>query len=1201
MSVAPWIGGWDVRAQLLESVRARIRAAERSEGGGDVLSREALSEAVDLLSHRRAQDLDLEALVTAGLLFFHRAMRQRPERRLVEMVAAAQLLGPVYASAPHLVPGRIRAFYAGGQDPWEHFSAETGFTTDPHVWWELHKDPTQRYLASDDDRAGRAYLSLALALLRLARLSAGPSHPLLPQLLTSTATLLSLYRAATGDLAVCREAVEVGRAALRELPPGDPARGLTLANTGLAALELARRLEDRPAAELAVRCFRAALALGEDEDGGHGVNLGGALAVLAGLVDDEEPLFEAVALFHAAAERAGETAVNNLDAALGMLLRRPEPLPYERLAAFCATTLDHPGPDRPADVPLLRVLSVIRQQQAEEQSDLAGLRESVALCRRVLTVSDDPEARGEAANNASSALRLLAQRTQDVPAAREAIALARTALDHAAVAERLDEPVARANLATAYNVLFELTGDLEAQREAVYASRSAVEALAPEEHAEHAGLVTAQAMILHRYASRTHDPGLLREALNAQRRVAALPDVRRRVAAPVGVPARRVTVLCGLMSMLTDAWVLVPGEPLSSLEEAVSVGESALALMAPGDHVESFVLNEFARAQRLLGRAEADPGRLRTAVALADRALALGDHAVRAALVAAEIERAHALDHLAALETDPAAAGEMRAAAAAGFARARDSEGGRTDVRMLAALRQLDAIDITAPDALEHLAKTVDLLRRTVTSGPLWNDREHALRSFSRLTERIITTGLAADDPERLVTLLERSRGLLSEDAMDIRRDLHDLDPERAKELRLIDARLRALDAQDRAAAAEDFAQRRALDRELAAERARLTEHWSRLRGEEPADDAPDLTALAADGPLVLVASVRSGGYAFLLTGNPTRPVEVLELPGLDRRSADERVLTFLTARHFATSDTYPLRVRQSAQAEVRDTLAWLWTAAAGPVLEALGLTGTPQSGPWPRLWWCPVGFLSYLPWHAAGPPTGEGVLDRAVSSYTASLRALAYVRRMPGAPAHPRTLIVAQPEAPGASPLRGVTEEVAALRNLLPGATLIAGAEATKEAVLAALADHDAVHLACHAMTDVHSPGTSRLLLADHESAPLTVAELAALYLPGRQLAMLSACSTSEISPDLTNEALHLTGAFQLAGFRHVTGALWPVSDATAGEVSRAFYAHLTASGARPPRTDEAAFALHAAVRELRAAYPATPTIWASYIHTGA
>ena len=29
---------------------------------------------------------------------------------------------------------------------------------------------------------------------------------------------------------------------------------------------------------------------------------------------------------------------------------------------------------------------------------------------------------------------------------------------------------------------------------------------------------------------------------------------------------------------------------------------------------------------------------------------------------------------------------------------------------------------------------------------------------------------------------------------------------------------------------------------------------------------------LAADGPLVLVASVRSGGYAFLLTGDPARP-----------------------------------------------------------------------------------------------------------------------------------------------------------------------------------------------------------------------------------------------------------------------------------------------------------------------------------------
>ncbi|MFJ4526255.1 CHAT domain-containing protein [Streptomyces sp. NPDC088810] len=473
----------------------------------------------------------------------------------------------------------------------------------------------------------------------------------------------------------------------------------------------------------------------------------------------------------------------------------------------------------------------------------------------------------------------------------------------------------------------------------------------------------------------------------------------------------------------------------------------------------------------------------------------------------------------------------------------------------------------------------------------------HGPQAYSLLTEKIISTGLATGDPARAVALLERSRGLLSEDAMDIRRDTSRLEPALADELRAVSTHLRALDARDRAIS-QSIDRQRELDRKIAAERVRLTTRWTRLRAMVPEPAPLDLAAIAADGPVVMVASVSSGAHALLLTGNHEQPVRVLDLPALDFHTASERALTFLTARHYATSDAYPLRVRLSAQAEVRDTLAWLWECAAEPVLRALDLTSTPEDT-WPRLWWCPLGFLGYLPWHAAG--AGAGVLDRVISSYTASLRALDFVRSIPPSAGDGRTLIVSQSEPPSASALHGVEAEVAALHTLLPDATLLAGPTATRANVLAALPGHANVHFACHAMTEAHTPGMSRLLLADHEAAPLTVADLAALHLTGRQLAVLSACSTSEVSPDLTDESLHLTGAFQLAGFRHVIGAQWPVSDSVAGEVSRSFYGHLTGSGSHAPRTDDSARALHTAVRELRERYPATPTIWASYVHTGA
>ena len=247
------------------------------------------------------------------------------------------------------------------------------------------------------------------------------------------------------------------------------------------------------------------------------------------------------------------------------------------------------------------------------------------------------------------------------------------------------------------------------------------------------------------------------------------------------------------------------------------------------------------------------------------------------------------------------------------------------------------------------------------------------------------------------------------------------------------------------------------------------------------------------------------------------------------------------------------------------------------------------------------MGFLGHLPWHAAQPAEGDGVLDRVVSSYTTSLRSLHFARSIPRAEQGERALIVAQPEVASAVPLRGVEREIAAVRRYVPQSTLLEKAEATRAQVLEALQSHSVVHLACHAESDIHTPGRSRLLHVDHEESPLTLADLAGLRLAGRELAVLSACSTFQIAPALADEALHITAAFQQAGFRHVVGAMWPGADDVATAVSERFYDRLTGGGAHPPRTDDAARALHDAVSSLRAQYRAAPTKWASFVHVGA
>ena len=112
----------------------------------------------------------------------------------------------------------------------------------------------------------------------------------------------------------------------------------------------------------------------------------------------------------------------------------------------------------------------------------------------------------------------------------------------------------------------------------------------------------------------------------------------------------------------------------------------------------------------------------------------------------------------------------------------------------------------------------------------------------------------------------------------------------------------------------------------------------------------------------------------------------------------------------------------------------------------------------------------------------------------------------------------------------------------------------------------------------------------------PLTVADIARLRLDNAQLAYLSACDTTVTSADHADEATHLAAAFQLAGYRHVVGTLWPVIDFAATRIARRVYQHLTGNGTTPPDPRLAAQALHRAIRAARDQDPAKPRLWGGH-----
>ena len=181
------------------------------------------------------------------------------------------------------------------------------------------------------------------------------------------------------------------------------------------------------------------------------------------------------------------------------------------------------------------------------------------------------------------------------------------------------------------------------------------------------------------------------------------------------------------------------------------------------------------------------------------------------------------------------------------------------------------------------------------------------------------------------------------------------------------------------------------------------------------------------------------------------------------------------------------------------------------------------------------------------------------------------------------------------------MTAELDTLSEFVAHVQVLHGPSATFANVVAALKDHNVAHFACHGRSDLTDPQESSLLLADSDEQPFTLSALSNLHLEQGSLAFLSACGTSEITPRLRDEALHITSGFQLAGFRHVIGTLWPVNDRSCADIARSVYAKLTADGTQPVDPDQTAYAIHDAVRRLRAETPGFPTDWAPYVHVGA
>jgi hypothetical protein len=548
--------------------------------------------------------------------------------------------------------------------------------------------------------------------------------------------------------------------------------------------------------------------------------------------------------------------------------------------------------------------------------------------------------------------------------------------------------------------------------------------------------------------------------------------------------------------------------------------------------------------------------------------------------------------------------------------RAAVASGNATPPIRITAARNLAIVERLAGEydnALSAYESIIGLLPIMVTRSLARTDREHWLGRQTGLASEVAATAVAADRPERAVELLEQCRGFLLNEAMDDRRDLTALraiSPRLAEQVEDVRGRLMSLPTGspididstfDHPATAEAV--------ELGELRQALTGRWAALLQEIRAlpgferylapPDIDQLCELADAGPIVLLYTMKSSnsGGALIISAEKSVKVRALTLPGLGYASVTgqlERLATVLRLRE----GTFAERLR--AEEQLHEVLEWLWDKVTGPVLTDLGFGE--QVEPAPRMWWCPVGKLAELPIQAAGYHRGPGantVLDRTVSSLIATVRTLEHNRARPNS-TRSSAVVIALPETADAPELPGAAREAADIEALIRNSHVLHGPAATRHTVAEALVKHPIAHFACHALAQLDVPTSSRLLLHDHRTDPLTVDVIERLNLADAELAYLSACSTTRTNHELIDESIHLTAALHLAGYRHVVGTLWPVNDSAAAEIAASFYRYLTTDGSEPAQTQLSAHALNTAVRGLRDQRRNFPSQWAGHLHYG-
>lgn len=506
------------------------------------------------------------------------------------------------------------------------------------------------------------------------------------------------------------------------------------------------------------------------------------------------------------------------------------------------------------------------------------------------------------------------------------------------------------------------------------------------------------------------------------------------------------------------------------------------------------------------------------------------------------------------------------------------------------------------------LAKAVNLLPMVSPRFLERDDQEYMLCMLRQLAAHAAAISLhAGATPSHCLMLLELGRGIIMGLTIDCRSNLSRYHL-REGDAEIFDTfhRLRnEIDSwpTDQHTMGHRIKTSQALDYTL--------ENIRRLPGLERFQLPPvpeDIMAMAGEGPIVIINSNQFRHDALIVTSSS---IEAVPLPKLEYYDVKKRMRQLTRELVHGTRSSYPSRNEQ-----MNKHLLWLWDAAVEPVFQKLGLSDADVDDNLPRIWWIGVGALAMAPFHAAGDhSTGStrNTISRAISSYISTIKSLSYTRERELELLHSpdsRLLLVTMPTTPNHKPLKNAIREVEEIERVVNAKAIVTRMDSPSAAnVLHELPSFNAIHFACHGVSDASNPSNSHLLLRGVQDSDLmstSVDRLSALAISNiniksAQLAYLSACCTADNpSTDLSDESIHIASGFILAGFSHVLATLWDANDLACQQMAADFY-HLLFSGQEGGGHRVVSTAFHQAQRKLRAANLRQPIKWATFIHTGA